>query len=156
MRDHEGRAALWKIDLADKEDPQLVFASSRVDVRPVYTPDNRVLAVYPDTGSKDAIYVEPGAELLGEVLGRLFKDKMYSHRQDMSADMKTDGGHGGKRRARARVLRAGHEPGRRRSCSASDRGFPGLDKTGSRASTEYLYLSGARWHADSGIPDASR
>jgi dipeptidyl aminopeptidase/acylaminoacyl peptidase len=87
MRDHEGRAALWKIDLADKEDPQLVFASSRVDVRPVYTPDNRVLSVLPDSGSKDAFYVEPGAELLGEVLGRLFKDKMY-YIQDMSADMK--------------------------------------------------------------------
>jgi dipeptidyl aminopeptidase/acylaminoacyl peptidase len=87
MRDHEDRAALWKIDLADKEDPQLVFASSRVDVRPVYTPDNRVLSVYPDSGSKDAFYVEPGAELLGEVLGRLFKDKMY-YIQDMSADMK--------------------------------------------------------------------
>ena len=65
-----------------------MFASSRVDVRPVYTPDNRVLAVYPDSGSKDAFYVEPGAELLGEVLGRLFKDKMY-YIQDMSADMKT-------------------------------------------------------------------
>jgi acetyl esterase/lipase len=88
MRDHEGRAALWKVDLADKEDPQLIFASSRVDVRPVYTPDNRVLAVYPDSGSKDAFYVEPGADLLGEVLGRLFKDKMY-YIQDMSADMKT-------------------------------------------------------------------
>jgi len=88
MRDHEGRAALWKVDLADKEDPQLIFASSRVDVRQVYTPDNRVLAVYPYSGSKDAFYVEPGAELLGEVLGRLFKDKMY-YIQDMSADMKT-------------------------------------------------------------------
>ncbi len=88
MRDHEGRAALWKVDLADKEDPQLIFASSRVDVRPVYTPDNRVLAVYPDSGSKDAFYVEPGAELLGEVLGRLFKDKMY-YIEDMSGDMKT-------------------------------------------------------------------
>lgn len=87
MRDHEGRAALWKIDLADKEDPQLVFASSRVDVRPVYTPDNRILSVLPDTGSKDAFYVEPGAELLGEVLGRVFKDKMY-YIQDMTADMK--------------------------------------------------------------------
>jgi dipeptidyl aminopeptidase/acylaminoacyl peptidase len=87
MRDHEGREALWKLDLTDKEDPQLIFASSRVDVRPVYTPDNRVLAVYPDSGSKDAFYVEPAAELLGEVLGRLFKDKMY-YIQDMSADFK--------------------------------------------------------------------
>jgi len=88
MRDHEGRMALWKIDLADKEEPQLVFASSRVDVRPVSTPDNRVLAVYPDSGSKDAFYVEPGAELLGEVLGKLFKDKMY-YIEDMSDDMKS-------------------------------------------------------------------
>jgi dienelactone hydrolase len=87
MRDHEGRAALWKIDLADKENPQLVFASSRVDVRPVYTPDNRILSVLPDSGSKDAFYLEPGGELLGEVLGRVFKDKMY-YIQDMTADMK--------------------------------------------------------------------
>jgi dipeptidyl aminopeptidase/acylaminoacyl peptidase len=88
LRDHEGRGALWKIDLTDKEDPQLVFASSRVDVRPTFTPDNRVLAVLPDTGSKDAFYVEPSAELLGQVLGRLFKDKIYDI-EDMSADLKT-------------------------------------------------------------------
>jgi len=88
LRDHEGRGALWKIDLADKEDPQLVFASSRVDVRPIFTPDNRVLAVLPDAGSREAYYVEPSAELLGQVLGRLFKDKNYDI-YDMSADLKT-------------------------------------------------------------------
>jgi dipeptidyl aminopeptidase/acylaminoacyl peptidase len=87
-RDHEGRSALWKIDLTDKEEPQLVFASSLVDVRPVFTPDNRVLAVLPDSGSKDAYYVEPSAELLGEVLGKLFKGKQY-HVVDMSADLKS-------------------------------------------------------------------
>jgi dienelactone hydrolase len=87
-KDHEGRSALWKIDLADKEDPQLVFASSRVDVHPVYTPDNRLLGVLPDSGSKDALYLEPGAELLGEVLSRLFKDKIYFI-HDLSADFKT-------------------------------------------------------------------
>jgi dipeptidyl aminopeptidase/acylaminoacyl peptidase len=88
LRDHEGRQALWKIDLSDKEDPQLVFASSRVDVRPTYTPNNQVLAVLPDSGSKEAYYVEPSAELLGEVLGRMFKDKIYGV-LDMSADFKT-------------------------------------------------------------------
>ena len=87
-RDHEGRSALWKIDLADKEDPLLVFASSKVDVVPVYTPDNRLLAVLPDTGSTDAYYVEPSAEMLGQVLGKLFKDSQY-HIADMSADLKT-------------------------------------------------------------------
>jgi dipeptidyl aminopeptidase/acylaminoacyl peptidase len=87
MRDHEGRAALWKIDLADKEDPQLIFASSRVDVRPVYTRDNRVLAVLPDSGSKDALIVEPSAELLGSVLAKLFQDKQY-YITDMSQDFK--------------------------------------------------------------------
>ncbi|HEY6126321.1 MAG TPA: prolyl oligopeptidase family serine peptidase, partial [Steroidobacteraceae bacterium] len=87
-RDHEGRSALWKIDLADKEDPLLVFASSRVDISPVFTPDNRLLAVLPDSGSKDAYYIEPAAELLGEVLAKLFKDRVY-HVVDMSADLKT-------------------------------------------------------------------
>jgi dipeptidyl aminopeptidase/acylaminoacyl peptidase len=87
-RDHDGRSALWKIDLADKEEPQLIFASSRVDITPVYTPDHRMLAVLPDSGSKDAYYVEPSAAVLGEVLGRLFKDRQY-HVADMSADLKT-------------------------------------------------------------------
>jgi dipeptidyl aminopeptidase/acylaminoacyl peptidase len=87
-RDHEGRSALWKIDLADKEDPQLVFASSRVDVHPLFTPDNRVLAVLPESGTKDALYLEPAAELMGQVLGGLFKDKAFFIR-DMSADLKT-------------------------------------------------------------------
>jgi dipeptidyl aminopeptidase/acylaminoacyl peptidase len=86
-RDHQGRSALWKIDLADNEEPQLVFASSRVDVSPVFTPDNRLLAVLPDSGSHDALYVEPGAELLGRVLAGLFKDRQY-HILDMSADFK--------------------------------------------------------------------
>ena len=65
-----------------------MFASSEVDVRPVFTPDNRVLAVMPDSGSKDAYFIEPAAEVLGEVLGRLFKDKQY-HISDMSHDLKT-------------------------------------------------------------------
>ena len=88
LRDKDGRQALWKIDLADKEDPQLIFASSRVDVTPVYGPDNRVIAALPDTGTRDAYYVDPESELLGEVLARLFKDRQYSI-GDMSADMKT-------------------------------------------------------------------
>jgi dipeptidyl aminopeptidase/acylaminoacyl peptidase len=88
LKDHDGRSALWKIDLADKEDPQLVFASSKVDVVPVFTPDDRLMAVLPDSGTKDAFYVEPSAELLGEVLGKLFKDSQY-HIVDMSADLKT-------------------------------------------------------------------
>ena len=137
MRDHEGRAALWKIDLADKEDPQLVFASSRVDVRPVYTPDNRVLAVYPDSGSKDAFYVEPGAELLGEVLGKLFKDKMY-YIAGHERRHEDRGGHGRERRARARVPCARHERPAGRNCSVSARGFPGLANT-DLARTEYLF-----------------
>ena len=64
------------------------FASSRVDITPVYTPDNRIMAVLPDSGSKDAYYVEPSAALLGEVLGKLFKGKQY-HVADMSNDLKT-------------------------------------------------------------------
>ncbi len=86
-RDHEGRGAVWKIDLADREDPQLVLASSRVDVRTVFTPDGRLLAVLPDTGNKGALYLEPAGELLGEVLGKLFKGKQY-YMVDMSTDLK--------------------------------------------------------------------
>lgn len=86
-RDKDGRQALWKIDLTDKEDPQLIFASSRVDVRPVYTRDNRVLAVLPESGMKDALIVEPAAEVLGQVLAKLFKDKQYYIR-DVSQDYK--------------------------------------------------------------------
>ncbi len=152
MRDHEGRAALWKIDLADKEDPQLVFASSRVDVRPVYTPDNRVLAVYPDSGSKDAIYVEPGAELLGEVLGRLFKDKMY-YIQDMSADMKTV-----VVMAESDVLAPEFNvldmSGAAGEVAAGRIAVPGARQHGSREDRIPL-LPGARRHADSGVPHAA-
>ena len=87
-RDHEGRSALWKIDLADKEDPQLVFASSLVDVRPVFTPDNRVLAVLPDSRQQGCVLRRAEAELMGEVLGQLFQGKQY-HILDMTADLKT-------------------------------------------------------------------
>ncbi len=63
-----------ELDLADKEEPQLVFASSRIDVSPTYTPDNQLLAVFPESGSKDGYYVDESSKLLGEVLSRLFKD----------------------------------------------------------------------------------
>lgn len=86
-RDHEGRQALWKIDLADKDEPQLVFASSRIDVSPTYTPDNQLLAVFPESGSKDGYYVDESTKLLGEVLARVFKDSQYWI-TDMSADRK--------------------------------------------------------------------
>jgi dipeptidyl aminopeptidase/acylaminoacyl peptidase len=86
-RDHEGRGALWKIDLTDKLEPELIYASSRIDVSPVFSPDNQVMAVLPDSGSKDAYYVDEHSRLLGEILARLFKDSQY-HIVDMSADHK--------------------------------------------------------------------
>jgi acetyl esterase/lipase len=86
-RDKDGRQALYKIDLADKEEPQLVYASSRIDVSPTFTPDGQILAVFPDSGSKDGYYVEERTRLLGEILERLFKDDQYWI-SDMSADHK--------------------------------------------------------------------
>jgi dienelactone hydrolase len=136
MRDKDGRAALWKIDLADKEDPQLVFASSRVDIRPVMTPDNRVLAVLPDSRSKDAFYVEPSAELLGEVLGKLFKDRVYNI-LDMSADLKTVvvESESDVHAPEYHVLDLTGEQAKLQRIGSR---FPGLDKA-ELASTEYLY-----------------
>jgi dipeptidyl aminopeptidase/acylaminoacyl peptidase len=134
-RDHDGRRALWQIDLADKEDPKLVFASSLVDVQPVFTPDNRVLAVLPDSGSKDAYYVEPTAELLGQVLGRLFSDRQY-HVIDMSADLKrvvvlTDSD---VRAPEYQLLDMGKTPAQLQRIGSR---FPGLDKA-ELASTQIL------------------
>jgi dipeptidyl aminopeptidase/acylaminoacyl peptidase len=88
MRDLDGRRALYRIDLTEKTEPELIFASSRVDVAPVFTPDNQVLAVFPESGSKDAYYIDDGSRLLGEILGKLFKDSQYDV-LDMSADRKT-------------------------------------------------------------------
>ena len=135
-RDKDGRSALWKIDLADKEDPQLVFASSRVDIRPVFTPDNRVLAVLPDSRSKDAFYVEPSAELLGEVLAKLFKDRVYDV-EDMSADLKTVvvESESDVRAPEFYVLDLNGEKAKLQRIGSR---FPGLDKA-DLASTEYLY-----------------
>lgn len=43
---HEGREALWKIDLTDKTDAQLVFSHDRVDVTtPLFASDQRLLGV---------------------------------------------------------------------------------------------------------------
>ena len=88
-RDHEGRQALWKIDLADKEDPQLVFASSRVDVRAgLYAgqPDTRRVARFRQQGRvlRRALRRSCSARCSG----KLYKDKQYDI-ADMSEDRKT-------------------------------------------------------------------
>jgi dipeptidyl aminopeptidase/acylaminoacyl peptidase len=89
LGNHQGRDALWSIDLADKRDPQLLFHHPQVDVgRPVLQSDRRLLGMRYDVERPYVWYADPK---LRELIERL--DRNYTRRVheivDSSEDMKT-------------------------------------------------------------------
>jgi len=70
-RDHDGRKALWKIDLTDAADPQLVFAHPEVDIGDaVWTRDHRLLGVRFQTDRPDIYFTDPEAARACEAVRR--------------------------------------------------------------------------------------
>jgi dipeptidyl aminopeptidase/acylaminoacyl peptidase len=86
---HEGRSALWMIDLTDKAPPKLVFHHPLVDMgEPIFRGDRRLLGVRYDVERPYVWYADPK---LREVIDRL--DSQFPRRVhdvvDSSADLKT-------------------------------------------------------------------
>jgi len=62
MRNYQGRSALWKVDLTDATDPQLVFAHPDVDLdTPLFTHDRRLLGVAFESDRPGVYYTDPDA-----------------------------------------------------------------------------------------------
>jgi dipeptidyl aminopeptidase/acylaminoacyl peptidase len=71
IRDHDGRRALWKIDLTDTIDPQLVFAHPEVDLdEPIWTTDHRLIGVSFKTDKLGVYYTDPDAALAYDAVRR--------------------------------------------------------------------------------------
>lgn len=64
---HEGREALWEMDLTDQAEPKLVFSHPLVDAaNPILTPDRQLIGIYYETDRPFVHYTdEPTRELIG-------------------------------------------------------------------------------------------
>lgn len=70
VADHEGRDALWLVDLEDKKDPELAFAHREGDVgSPIYGADGRVIGVTYETDKTYAFYTDAKAKADNEAVG---------------------------------------------------------------------------------------
>lgn len=66
---HEGREALWLVDLEDKKDPELAFAHREADVAsPLYSSDGHVIGVSYETDKPYAFYTDPKAKANGTAI----------------------------------------------------------------------------------------
>ena len=86
---HEGRDALWSIDLADKRQPQLLFRHPLVDVgEPILQTDRRLLGVRYDVERPYVWYADEKQRELIDRLERQFAGKWHEI-VDSSDDKKT-------------------------------------------------------------------
>ncbi len=86
---HEGRDALWSIDLSDKRQPQLLFRHPLVDVgEPVLQTDRRLLGVRYDVERPYVWYADEKQRELIDKLERQFEGKWHEI-VDSSEDKKT-------------------------------------------------------------------
>jgi dipeptidyl aminopeptidase/acylaminoacyl peptidase len=87
--DYQGRDALWTIDLADKEEPRLLFNHPLVDVgEPLLTQDKRLLGIRYDVERPYAYYE---TEMLRNMVDRMQKQfpAKFHHVVDSTEDEKT-------------------------------------------------------------------
>jgi dipeptidyl aminopeptidase/acylaminoacyl peptidase len=86
---HEGRDALWSLDLTDKRQPQLLFRHPLVDVgEPVLQTDRRLLGVRYDVERPYVWYADEKQRELIDKLERQFEGKWHEI-VDSSEDKKT-------------------------------------------------------------------
>lgn len=79
---YEGRRALWLIDLADKEEPTLVFAHPAVDVdAPILAHDGHLIGVRYDPGHPMTYFVDEDRRTLNAMLQKLEPGKVSDIRQ---------------------------------------------------------------------------
>jgi dipeptidyl aminopeptidase/acylaminoacyl peptidase len=88
LGDHEGRDALWSIDLTDAREPQLLFTHKLVDTgEPLFRHDRRLLGVRYDVERPYVWYADPKLRDFIDRLERLQPGRVHEI-ADSSADMK--------------------------------------------------------------------
>ena len=88
LGDHDGRDALWSIDLTDEREPQLLFTHKLVDTgEPLFRSDRRLLGVRYDVERPYVWYADPKLRELIDRLERLQPGRAHDI-IDSSEDMK--------------------------------------------------------------------
>jgi dipeptidyl aminopeptidase/acylaminoacyl peptidase len=89
IRDYQGRRALWKIDLTDAVDPQLVFVHPEVDLdEPLWTRDRRLMGVSFETERPGVYYTDPDAARAYDAARRTLPERT-NRIVDMTPDART-------------------------------------------------------------------
>ncbi|HWJ05559.1 MAG TPA: S9 family peptidase [Steroidobacteraceae bacterium] len=84
--DHEGRSALWEMDLTDAREPQLVFSHPHVDADdPLLTPDGRLLGIRYELDRPFVYYTDEYTRGLVQAINRVDPSK-FSVLSDSSRD----------------------------------------------------------------------
>jgi dipeptidyl aminopeptidase/acylaminoacyl peptidase len=87
---HEGRDALWQVDLTDRDNPVLVFSHPLVDAdRPILARDGRMLGVFYETDRPFAFYTDAVAQSIVESAKRLLPAGSFNMISDYSRDEKS-------------------------------------------------------------------
>ncbi len=86
---HEGRDALWELDLADRADPSLVFSHPEVDADdPLLAKDGRMLGIYYETDRPFAFYTDRLAANVVDSVKRTLPESSFNVITDYTPDNK--------------------------------------------------------------------
>jgi dipeptidyl aminopeptidase/acylaminoacyl peptidase len=85
-RDHEGRDALWEMDLTDQVEPKLVFSHPQVDAAsPIVTPDGKLIGIRYETDRPSVHYTDEATRALVGTIDRLLPST-FNYISDYSLD----------------------------------------------------------------------
>jgi dipeptidyl aminopeptidase/acylaminoacyl peptidase len=85
-RDKDGRRALWKMDLENEHDPELVYENADVDVgSPLFASDGRLIGIHVDTERPGIYYTDQRLRGLTKAI-----DKALPGRSNQIVDMTDD------------------------------------------------------------------
>jgi dipeptidyl aminopeptidase/acylaminoacyl peptidase len=84
---HEGRDALWEMDLSDRANPVLIASHPEVDVdNAILNTDGRLMGVYYDTDRPVAFYTDPVWRGVSDSINKIFPSTSFSEIYDQSKD----------------------------------------------------------------------
>ena len=78
LGDHEGRDALWRIDLTSRNPPALQFSHPVVDIDgPVFASDGRLVGVFYETDRPSIYYVDPAFVRADQALQQILPNEFF-------------------------------------------------------------------------------
>lgn len=85
-RHHEGREALWEMDLTDQSEPKLVFSHPQVDAaNPILTPDRKLIGIHYETDRPFVHYTDEATRALVGTLDKALPST-FNYISDYSQD----------------------------------------------------------------------